>query len=79
MKLLHKLILVSFLSRQTILLEIDSLGEPQLTYLPGDHVAIYPGNRECIVEAILKRVTDISPDDIVTMETVKEKATAFGK
>ncbi|NP_001191505.1 nitric oxide synthase 2 [Aplysia californica] len=56
--------------RQTILVELDTGGKPELTYAPGDHVAIFPENDPDLVDGILQRLVDNPPyNSVVALET----------
>ncbi|XP_059004997.1 nitric oxide synthase, inducible isoform X2 [Mustela lutreola] len=60
-------------SRTTLLVELsceDSLG---LSYLPGEHLGICPGNQPALVQGILERVVDSpAPHQPVHLETLSE-------
>ena len=52
-------------SRQTMLVVMKADNPLAFNYLPGDHVAVYPSNRESIVEKLLEFVTDCKDFDQV--------------
>ncbi|XP_054711021.1 LOW QUALITY PROTEIN: nitric oxide synthase, salivary gland-like [Uloborus diversus] len=49
-------------SRQTLFIELETQNHPAMKYFPGDHVGIYPANREEIVNGILERMRTTCPD-----------------
>lgn len=62
--------------RSTILLEIVAIG---VVYEPGDHVGIFPKNREELVSGILARTTGTeNPDEILQLQVLNEKHTPNG-
>ncbi|XP_066546931.1 nitric oxide synthase 3 isoform X2 [Amia ocellicauda] len=61
-------------SRATVLVKLDSGGQRELQYQPGDHLGIYPTNPQGVVQAVLARVCDPPPiNDTVTTESQKER------
>ncbi|NXA56964.1 NOS3 protein, partial [Nothocercus julius] len=50
-------------SRATVLVRLDTRGQAELHYLPGDHVGIFPANRPELVQELLERVEDPPPAD----------------
>uniref|UniRef100_A0A034WS92 Nitric oxide synthase n=1 Tax=Bactrocera dorsalis TaxID=27457 RepID=A0A034WS92_BACDO len=62
--------------RTTILLKINA---PGLEYEPGDHVGIFPANREDIVDGILNRLTGVeNMEEVLQLQLLKEKHTSNG-
>ncbi|XP_076367440.1 nitric oxide synthase [Tachypleus tridentatus] len=59
--------------RETVLIKINTRNQDGLTFLPGDHIGIYPANREELVEGILDRIRPVcpDPDKIVQLEVLK--------
>ncbi|XP_069815380.1 nitric oxide synthase 3 isoform X2 [Dendropsophus ebraccatus] len=56
-------------SRSTILIKLNTDGQTELTYSPGDHLGVFPCNREELVQALLERVEDPPPaNDTVQVE-----------
>ncbi|GFQ76027.1 nitric oxide synthase, salivary gland, partial [Trichonephila clavata] len=49
-------------SRQTLMIVIATPEDDSFKYFPGDHVGIYPNNRQDIVDGILKRISTTCPD-----------------
>ncbi|GFX52478.1 nitric oxide synthase, brain [Trichonephila clavipes] len=49
-------------SRQTLMIVIATPENDSFKYFPGDHVGIYPINRQDIVDGILKRISTTCPD-----------------
>ncbi|KAG8536519.1 hypothetical protein GDO81_026194 [Engystomops pustulosus] len=59
------------LSRSTILIKLNTEDQHELRYSPGDHLGIFPCNREELVQALLERVEDPPPaNDTVQVETM---------
>ncbi|XP_028607253.2 nitric oxide synthase 3 isoform X2 [Podarcis muralis] len=59
-------------SRSTILVQLQTGDQPELSYQPGDHVGIFPANNAELVDAILQRVEDPPPaNEAVTVETLE--------
>ncbi|XP_026580948.1 nitric oxide synthase, endothelial-like, partial [Pseudonaja textilis] len=44
--------------RSTLLVRLQTDGQPELQYQPGDHVSIFPANRAALVEALMQLVQD---------------------
>ncbi|XP_050798408.1 nitric oxide synthase, endothelial isoform X3 [Gopherus flavomarginatus] len=65
-------------SRSTLLVRLDTAGQPELQYLPGDHVGIFPANRPELVQELLERVEDPPPDEEPVAVEFLEKATSGG-
>ncbi|KAK3084578.1 hypothetical protein FSP39_015724 [Pinctada imbricata] len=66
-------------NRQTILVKLDTDGASELTYNPGDHVAVFPANSSRIVDGIIARLHNApSNDQIIKVEFMQEKTTPLG-
>lgn len=64
-------------TRSTILVEIET---NNVHYEPGDHVGIFPANRETIVDGILNRLIGVDNfDEILQLQLLKENHTTNGK
>ncbi|XP_049785916.1 nitric oxide synthase, salivary gland-like [Schistocerca cancellata] len=62
-------------SHTTILLQLKT----DLTYLPGDHVAVFPCNRPAVVNGILERIHfQHDPDQPVELQMLNEAYTSNG-
>ncbi|XP_041104067.1 nitric oxide synthase, endothelial-like [Polyodon spathula] len=48
-------------SRATILVRLDTGGQKELQYLPGDHLGIFPTNQDELVQAVLSHISDAPP------------------
>ncbi|CAJ0941769.1 unnamed protein product [Ranitomeya imitator] len=58
-------------SRSTIIIKLNTEGQDELRYSPGDHLGVFPCNREELVQALLERVEDPPPaNDTVQVETM---------
>ena len=58
---------------------IDTGGAPELNYEPGDHIAIFPSNREELVSNVLERLTQLEdPDQPIQLLGLKEVHTPNG-
>ncbi|XP_065255669.1 nitric oxide synthase 3 isoform X2 [Emys orbicularis] len=66
-------------SRATILVRLDTAGQPELQYLPGDHVGIFPANRPELVQELLERVEDPPPDEEPVAVEFLETVTSGGR
>nr|QCX35683.1 Nitric Oxide Synthase 1b [Octopus bimaculoides] len=65
--------------RETILLILDTKGCTELSYLPGDHLGIYPPNDPKLVEIVLSRLHNAPPiDQLVKLEMLQERSPALG-
>lgn len=66
--------------RVTLKCELNTHGSSsELQYKPGDHVGVLASNRIDLVDAVLAKVTNAPPhDQLVKLELLKEKTTAFG-
>ncbi|XP_071508919.1 nitric oxide synthase 3-like [Diadema antillarum] len=66
-------------SRATILVRLNTNGEKELAYEPGDHVAIYPANENALVSRILKRLDyHKAPDAVFKLEKLEPRETQLG-
>uniref|UniRef100_A0A4W3HWQ3 nitric-oxide synthase (NADPH) n=1 Tax=Callorhinchus milii TaxID=7868 RepID=A0A4W3HWQ3_CALMI len=66
-------------SRSTILLRIHTHHLAELKYQPGDHLGIFPGNHEDLVNALIDRLDDAPPfNQIIKVELLEERNTALG-
>lgn len=62
--------------KNTFLLEVIATG---LDYEPGDHVGIFPVNRQEIVDGVLKRLSGVKDlDEVLQLQLLKEKQTSNG-
>uniref|UniRef100_A0A8B9VNJ5 Nitric oxide synthase n=1 Tax=Anas zonorhyncha TaxID=75864 RepID=A0A8B9VNJ5_9AVES len=67
-------------SRSTIFLRLHTNGHQELQYLPGDHLGVFPGNHEGLVNALIDRLEDAPPaNQLVKVELLEERNTALGK
>ncbi|XP_033848982.3 nitric oxide synthase 3-like isoform X2 [Acipenser ruthenus] len=61
-------------SRATILVRLDTGGQKELQYLPGDHLGIFPTNQDKLVQAVLSHVSDAPPiNETIGVEILEEK------
>ncbi|OXB76465.1 UNVERIFIED_CONTAM: hypothetical protein H355_014180 [Colinus virginianus] len=66
-------------SRSTIFLRLHTNGHQELQYLPGDHLGVFPGNHEELVNALIDRLEDAPPaNQLVKVELLEERSTALG-
>ncbi|XP_045152640.1 nitric oxide synthase, brain [Echinops telfairi] len=66
-------------SRSTIFVRLHTNGNQELQYQPGDHLGIFPGNHEDLVNALIERLTDAPPaNQLVKVELLEERNTALG-
>ncbi|XP_072921558.1 nitric oxide synthase 1 isoform X1 [Hemitrygon akajei] len=66
-------------SRSTILLQIHTDKLAELNYQPGDHLGVFPGNHEDLVNALINRLEDAPPaNQVIKVEFLEEKTTALG-
>ncbi|XP_078277885.1 nitric oxide synthase 1 [Rhinoraja longicauda] len=66
-------------SRSTILLQIHTDYLKELRYQPGDHLCVFPGNHENLVNALINRLEDAPPaNKIIKVQILEEKTTALG-
>uniref|UniRef100_A0A8C2T7I9 Nitric oxide synthase n=1 Tax=Coturnix japonica TaxID=93934 RepID=A0A8C2T7I9_COTJA len=64
-------------SRATMLVRLDTAGQPELQYLPGDHLGVFPANRPELVQELLECVEDPPPADEPVLVEVLEKDSRF--
>uniref|UniRef100_A0A8C0RKD0 Nitric oxide synthase n=1 Tax=Canis lupus familiaris TaxID=9615 RepID=A0A8C0RKD0_CANLF len=61
-------------SRTTLLVELSCEDSQELSYLPGEHLGVFPGNQLALVQGILERVVDSpAPHQPVHLETLSER------
>uniref|UniRef100_G3PM77 Nitric oxide synthase n=1 Tax=Gasterosteus aculeatus aculeatus TaxID=481459 RepID=G3PM77_GASAC len=66
-------------NRSTIFVRLHTNNHERLTYQPGDHLGIFPGNHEDLVTALLDKLEDAPPvNQIVKVEFLEERNTALG-
>uniref|UniRef100_A0A8C8XC74 Nitric oxide synthase n=1 Tax=Panthera leo TaxID=9689 RepID=A0A8C8XC74_PANLE len=66
-------------SRSTIFVRLHTNGNQELQYQPGDHLGVFPGNREDLVNALMERLEDAPPvNQLVKVELLVERNTALG-
>ncbi|XP_067861791.1 nitric oxide synthase, brain [Heptranchias perlo] len=66
-------------SRSTILLRIHTDNQEVIHYQPGDHLGVFPGNHEDLVNALIDRLEDAPPvNQIIKVEFLEERSTALG-
>ncbi|XP_061459466.1 nitric oxide synthase 1 isoform X2 [Rhineura floridana] len=66
-------------SRSTIFLQLHTNGHQELHYQPGDHLGVFPGNHEDLVNALIERLEDAPPtNQLVKVELLEERSTALG-
>ncbi|XP_053225845.1 nitric oxide synthase, brain isoform X1 [Podarcis raffonei] len=66
-------------SRSTIFLRLHTNGHQELHYEPGDHLGVFPGNHEDLVNALIERLEDAPPtNQLVKVELLEERNTALG-
>uniref|UniRef100_A0A8D0GIK6 Nitric oxide synthase 3 n=1 Tax=Sphenodon punctatus TaxID=8508 RepID=A0A8D0GIK6_SPHPU len=62
-------------SRATILVSLDTAGQQELRYQPGDHVGIYPANQPELVEELMEYIEDPPPvNESVAVEILEAPA-----
>ncbi|KAK3104726.1 hypothetical protein FSP39_008733 [Pinctada imbricata] len=65
-------------SRETILLKLDTSGNTQLKFAPGDHLAIYPVNSSKLVDGIISRLKDPSKaTKLMSVEVAHQKSVSW--
>ncbi|XP_020029612.2 nitric oxide synthase, inducible isoform X1 [Castor canadensis] len=58
-------------SRTTLLVELSCKDSPGLSYLPGEHLGVFPSNQPALVQGILERVVDSpKPHQTVCLEAL---------
>ncbi|XP_047417906.1 nitric oxide synthase, brain isoform X2 [Sciurus carolinensis] len=66
-------------SRSTIFVRLHTNGNQELQYQPGDHLGVFPGNHEDLVNALIERLEDAPPaNQMVKVELLEERNTALG-
>ncbi|XP_078410153.1 nitric oxide synthase 1 [Cetorhinus maximus] len=66
-------------SRSTILLRMHTDEQKELQYQPGDHLGVFPGNHEDLVNALIDRLEDAPPvNQVIKVEFLEERSTALG-
>lgn len=71
--------LLFFYSRLTIALRLHTNGHQELRYKPGDHLGVFPGNHDDLVNAVIERLEDAPPvNQLVRVEILEERNTALG-
>ncbi|XP_012871743.1 PREDICTED: nitric oxide synthase, inducible [Dipodomys ordii] len=61
-------------SRSTLLVELSCEDSHGLSYLPGEHLGVFPSNQPALVQGILERVVDSpAPHQTVCLETLDER------
>ena len=72
----HKVKYVNnYFSRETLLVKLDTGDNTELSYVPGDHVGIFPRNDEKMVEALLDKLSDVpDAEQIVNLEMSLENS-----
>uniref|UniRef100_A0A8C3A1G8 Nitric oxide synthase n=1 Tax=Cyclopterus lumpus TaxID=8103 RepID=A0A8C3A1G8_CYCLU len=66
-------------NRSTIFVRLHTNNHERLSYQPGDHLGIFPGNHEDLVTALLEKLEDAPPvNQIVKVEFLEERNTALG-
>ncbi|KAM5214509.1 nitric oxide synthase, inducible isoform 1-T2 [Hipposideros larvatus] len=60
-------------SRTTLLVELSCEGSQGFSYLPGDHLGVFPSNQPASVQGILERLVDSpAPHQLMCLETLSE-------
>uniref|UniRef100_A0A3B4YGT4 Nitric oxide synthase n=1 Tax=Seriola lalandi dorsalis TaxID=1841481 RepID=A0A3B4YGT4_SERLL len=66
-------------NRSTIFVRLHTNNHDSLSYHPGDHLGIFPGNHEDLVTALIDKLEDAPPvNQIVKVEFLEERNTALG-
>lgn len=69
----HQRLLLPFSSRTTLLVELSCEGSQGLSYLPGEHLGVFPSNQLALVQGILERVVDSpAPHQPMRLENLSE-------
>uniref|UniRef100_A0A8D0NF59 Nitric oxide synthase n=1 Tax=Sus scrofa TaxID=9823 RepID=A0A8D0NF59_PIG len=67
-------------SRTTLLVELCCEGSQGPSYLPGEHLGVFPANQPALVQGILERVVDgPAPHQPVRLETLSENGSYWVK
>lgn len=60
-------------------MRLHTNGNQELQYQPGDHLGVFPGNHEDLVNALIERLEDAPPaNQMVKVELLEERSTALG-
>lgn len=60
-------------------MRLHTNGNQELQYQPGDHLGVFPGNHEDLVNALIERLEDSPPvNQLVKVELLEERNTALG-
>lgn len=66
-------------NRSTIFVRLHTNNHDSLSYQPGDHLGIFPGNHEDLVTALIDKLEDAPPvNQIIKVEFLEERNTALG-
>ncbi|KAF0034241.1 hypothetical protein F2P81_014307 [Scophthalmus maximus] len=66
-------------NRFTIFVRLHTNDHDRLSYQPGDHLGIFPGNHEDLVTALIDKLEDAPPvNQIIKVEFLEERNTALG-
>ncbi|XP_062240772.1 nitric oxide synthase, brain [Platichthys flesus] len=66
-------------NRSTIFVRLHTNNHDSLSYHPGDHLGIFPGNHEDLVTALIDKLEDAPPvNQIIKVEFLEERNTALG-
>ncbi|XP_072288550.1 nitric oxide synthase 1 [Eucyclogobius newberryi] len=66
-------------NRSTIFVRLHTNNHDSLSYHPGDHLGIFPGNHEDLVTALIEKLEDAPPvNQIIKVEFLEERNTALG-
>lgn len=61
-------------------MRLHTNGNQELQYQPGDHLGVFPGNHEDLVNALIERLEDAPPaNHVVKVEMLEERNTALGE
>lgn len=68
-----------FCSRTTLLVQLTFEGSRGPSYLPGEHLGVFPSNQTALVQGILERVVDCpTPHQTVCLEVLDESGELLG-
>lgn len=66
-------------SRSTIFLKLHTNNHDSLKYHPGDHLGVFAGNHEDLVNSLIEKLEDAPPvNQIMKVEFLEERSTALG-
>lgn len=69
-----------FFSRSTIFVRLHTNNHDKLSYQPGDHLGIFPGNNEDLVMNLIDKLEDAPPvNQLIKVEFLEQRNTALGK